>query len=519
MDAPTASPRTAVFVVTFNAASTIGAVLRRIQPRTWERISEVFVFDDHSADDTALVASREKPPEHADRIRVFHNQINLGYGGNQKRGYLYAMQREFDVVVLLHGDGQYAPEVMDDLLDPILRGEADAVLGSRMLEPGKALSGGMPLYKYIGNRILTVFQNFVLGRRLSEYHSGYRAYSMRALRALPFLRNSNEFHFDNEIIVQLHESGHRIAEVPIPTYYSDEIRQVKGLGYAWDVVKTSLTYRLHKAGLAYSPRFDLRGGRKYVFKPSRFSSHQRILELAGAERPLDVLDLGCGGGVLARPLRDKGHRVVGVDVYDSEEARAHCDRFIVRDLERDLGLGAEEQFDLIILADILEHTRKPEEILLRAASHLRRGGRLIASTGNVANLYVRIALLLGFFSYTERGILDSTHCRLFTPASFGRLFRDCGFRIRRRRACPIPFEAVLPSWPWLSRFLGAAYMIGVWLLPSLFAYQCVLEVEAAPGPSELLRALEIQRAEYVEWSPKAEGQSPSGPNPGAGQQT
>jgi glycosyltransferase involved in cell wall biosynthesis len=214
-------------------------------------------------------------------VRVFHNQVNLGYGGNQKRGYRYAQERGFDVVVLLHGDGQYAPEVMDQLLEPLLRGEADAVLGSRMMHPGSARAGGMPLYKFAGNKILTFLQNRLLGRKLSEYHSGYRAYNVHALRQLPLLANANDFHFDTEIIIQLMEGGYRIREVPIPTYYGDEICRVNGLAYAWNVMKTTLRYRLHKAGLLYARQFDLMCGEKYTFKHNRYSSHQRILNLLG----------------------------------------------------------------------------------------------------------------------------------------------------------------------------------------------------------------------------------------------
>src|SRR5262249_47485168 len=156
-----------------------------------------------------------------------------------------------------HGDGQYAPEVLDDLINPIAQGKADAVFGSRMMIPDGALKGGMPLYKYVGNKVLTRMQNVMLGKEMSEYHSGYRAYSVAALKQLPLLANANDFHFDNEIIVQLVEGGHQIMEVPIPTYYGNEICRVNGMKYAWNVFRTNLRYRLHKAGLLYARQFDL----------------------------------------------------------------------------------------------------------------------------------------------------------------------------------------------------------------------------------------------------------------------
>jgi glycosyltransferase involved in cell wall biosynthesis len=502
---PVRPPRIGVFVVTFHAAATIAEVLRRIKPRTWERISEVFIFDDSSSDSTCEAALRQKLDGNLAKVRVYHNEVNLGYGGNQKRGYRYAAARDFDIVVLLHGDGQYAPEALDDLIDPIARGEADFVLGSRMLVPGGALRGGMPLYKYLGNKILTRMQNLLLGCRLSEYHSGYRAYRVEVLKKLPLLANSNDFHFDNEIVVQLVEGGYRIQEVPIPTYYGDEICRVNGLKYAWNVLLTNVRYRLHKAGLLYARQFDLRRGHKYTFKQNRFSSHQRIRRLVGeppaghSRKPL-IVDVGCGAGFLSALLAKAGNKVIGVDMYDSPEARRNCNRFVVANVEQSLGVKAGETVDTFVFADVLEHTREPEEILLRARRHLKSGGRVIASTGNVAHLFIRLSLLLGWFTYTERGILDRTHTRLFTVATFRRLFRECGFRVERIRYCPIPFENVLRGWPRLSGALCWLNMLLAWLLPSLFAYQVVVEAKPNPAPSTFLRREEILKPDFIEWT-------------------
>jgi glycosyltransferase involved in cell wall biosynthesis/ubiquinone/menaquinone biosynthesis C-methylase UbiE len=495
------SPRIGIFIVAFNAERTIGSVLARIQPQTWERITQVFVFDDHSEDETVRVALREQPEAWRAKIRIFHNQVNLGYGGNQKRGYQYALREGIDIIILLHGDGQYAPEALDRLIDPLAKGEADVVLGSRMMQPGGALRGGMPLYKFLGNRILTSFQNLCLGRRLSEYHSGYRAYRTSVLNRLPLLKNSNDFHFDNEIILQCFEAGVRILEVPIPTYYGSEICYVNGMKYAWDVFRTTLRYRAHKLGLVYAPCFDLGGGTKYRFKASRFSSHRRLIDLVGpapAASASKALDLGCGSGFLAGRLRELGHTVTGVDVYDSPEARAACARFVVADLDRDLGVPAGEPFDCIVMADVLEHTRAPEQILLKVRNHLKEGGSIVASTGNVANFYIRLRLLLGSFEYTERGILDRTHCRLFTRGSFRRLLEESGFKVLARADCPIPFELVFPGSPRLAGLLTGLYMLGVWIWPSLFAFQTVLKAELSHAPTELLREEEIRKSEFVE---------------------
>jgi glycosyltransferase involved in cell wall biosynthesis len=497
-------PRVGVLVVAYNAETTIQGVLSRITPSAWEKITEVFVFDDGSRDETSRQAAALRANVPPGKVRIFHNSVNLGYGGNQKRGYSYAAQQGFDIVVLLHGDGQYAPECLEDLIAPIERGEAEAVFGSRMMTPGAARHGGMPLYKRVGNRILTEFQNFVLGARLSEYHSGYRAYHLPSLVRLPYLRNTNDFHFDNEIILQFLEAGYRIAEVPIPTYYGDEICYVNGLAYAWNVTKTTVKYRLHKAGLAfYAQQFDVRGGAKYRYKRNRFSSHQRLIRMAqdlGSGAGRNALDVGCGSGFLTVQVASLGYRVVGVDVYDSAEAQRACDEFLVSDIEHTFGIDKGRRFDLIVLADVLEHVRNPEEVLLRARAHLNPGGRILASTGNVAHFYVRLALLFGNFTYTERGILDQTHVRLFSRKRFRRLFRQCSLRIEREVDTPIPFENIISGWPGLADALSWLNMPLVRLWPSLFAYQSVVEARLDDGPpSELLRGEQIA-APYEEWS-------------------
>ena len=219
----------------YEAESTLEKVLARVPDSVFDHDTEVLVIDDSSGDRTFDVGVRSaRDSRH--RITVLYNPENQGYGGNQKLGYQYAIRHGFDVVVLLHGDGQYAPEAIPSLLAPMLDGSADAVMGSRMLVPGVARQGGMPLYKFVGNKILTFLQNRLLGSRLSEFHSGFRAYRVAALAKIPFGYNSNVFHFDTEIIIQLMLAGCRITEVPIPTYYGDEICRVDGLRYAKDVV-------------------------------------------------------------------------------------------------------------------------------------------------------------------------------------------------------------------------------------------------------------------------------------------
>ena len=310
-------PRLLIFIVAYFAERTIEKVVRRIPAELLDTYDvEVLIIDDGSKDTTfAKGVGIGRDAEIPFKVTVLYNPVNQGYGGNQKIGYHYAIENDFDFVALLHGDGQYAPEVLGTLTEPLRLREADAVFGSRMLVPGNALKGGMPLYKYFGNRVLTAVQNRLLGTKLSEFHSGYRVYSVSAIKALPFERNSNVFHFDTEIIIQLVIAGKRIKEIPIPTYYGDEICRVDGLRYAFDVVKASLQAWFQKLNLFYDRRFDCapaEDGRRYPSKLDFESTHSRVIELVpeGAR----VLDLGSGMGAVGAALKQKRCVVVGCDI-------------------------------------------------------------------------------------------------------------------------------------------------------------------------------------------------------------
>ena len=199
-----------------NAARTLEQTYAAI-PREW--VDEIILVDDKSTDETIEVA-RGLP------LHVIWHPHNVGYGGNQKTCYLEALQREADAVVMLHPDGQYEPSLIPRLVAPVLRGEADLVLGSRLAEPGAARAGGMPLHKYLANRGLTAIENRVLGTHLSELHTGYRAYSRRVLLEVPFLRNALDFSFDSELLMQASHFGFRIAEVPARTRYFDDASSI-----------------------------------------------------------------------------------------------------------------------------------------------------------------------------------------------------------------------------------------------------------------------------------------------------
>jgi glycosyltransferase involved in cell wall biosynthesis len=235
-----------LLVVAYEASATLEAVLHRIPNEVRSALSVILVCDDASTDDTFQVGMRVKQARPDLPLEVIRRPVNLGYGGNQKAGYHWMIDHGVEVVVLLHGDGQYAPEFLPQMLQPIVSGQADVVFGSRMLERGAALRGGMPKYKFAGNKILTFLQNRLAGVRLSEWHSGYRAYSVRSLAGVGFELNADYYDFDTQIILQMIATRQRIVEIPIPTFYGDELSRVNGIRYAWRILRHTLQWKLSR---------------------------------------------------------------------------------------------------------------------------------------------------------------------------------------------------------------------------------------------------------------------------------
>ena len=475
-DPGAAQKKIGILVVAYNAASTLASVLDRIPEQFRSKISEILVCDDHSQDSTYLVSLGYQQIATDLPITVIRQPRNLGYGGNQKAGYQIAIERGFDIIVLLHGDGQYAPEYLPHIVAPLERDECDAVFGSRMLERGSARKGGMPFYKFVGNRILTSFENAMLGTKLSEFHSGYRAYRVGALAELPVATNSDGFNFDTQIIVQLHQAGMRISEVPIPTYYGDEICYVNGLKYARDVVRDVTRYRLGTMGFGTSATITV--GEEYRLKQSDESSHGKISAWVSSRSPCRILDLGCSGGQLSAQLAAAGHSVTGVDAIEIDGVRDRVERIIKADLDEGIPIGETGRgYDLVLAADLLEHLRKPERLLEDVKQVLKPGGRLVVSIPNIGHWYPRLRILAGRFDYDQRGILDETHLRFFTRRSFRKLAGRSGFRIRREAAVGLPFDVISNSNGALTRVAKSLDRVSRTLRPTLFGYQFVLELE------------------------------------------
>ena len=491
--------RVLVFVPAYHAETTIAAVLRRIPPGLLEKYHlDVLVIDDSSADRT--FAKGHDAGMGADipfNVRVLYNPVNQGYGGNQKIGYRYAIAHDYDLVALLHGDGQYAPECLPELLAPFDDDGVAAVFGSRMLTPMGALRGGMPLYKFMGNRILTGFQNRLLRSHLSEFHSGYRLYSVNALKSIPFERNSNDFHFDTEIIIQLFIAKRTVRELPIPTYYGDEICRVNGIRYAGNVVLATIKARLQEWGIFYDRRYDcapedLRHSQPKFGYPSPDSL--ALDRVPGNSR---VLELGCATRYMGAALKErKGCRVTGVDALPSREAG--LDEFYLRDLNQGLSGIPVVHHDIVLCLDVIEHLASPERFLdeLYESLAARPNTEILISTANVGFIIPRIMLALGQFNYGKRGILDLTHTRLFTFASFRRCLEQAGFRISEIKGIPAPFPRAFGD-NRISRFLVAVNSLLVRVARGLFSYQIFVTMKPVPGVAFLLDSAMEESARKV----------------------
>jgi glycosyltransferase involved in cell wall biosynthesis len=492
------SKKILILIVAFNAEKTIENVLARIPPVLCRYNYEILIIDDTSDDATFDKASVYKSHNTGVPLTVLYNPESLGYGGNQKLGFRYALDNKFDAVALIHGDGAYPPEILEGLIGPVLKGEADAVFGSRMMGGYKPVIGGMPLYKYAGNRILTFFQNKVLHMDLTEFHSGYRVYSVEALKGIPFELNTNDFHFDTEVIIQLKIAERRICEVPVPSYCSNRLRCLNGFTYAWHVVAATVGVKFHQINIFYQRQFDIVNPRFwYPPKLDFVSSHSvAINAIAPGSR---VLDIGCGAGYIGRELEKRGCTVAGIDIA-TEEKTSLLQRFKKIDLNTDAIPFPIASFDTLLVLDVLEHLDLPSQF--RLLEKIRNESRMqkpdiILTVPNVAFLPIRLQLLMGNFNYGKRGVLDMTHRHLYTFNSIRRFLRQSGFKIETIRGIPAPYPLAIGR-NFTGRFLLRLNSMLIRMMPGLFSYQIFIKATPLPTVAQLLERADEKARQRLE---------------------
>jgi SAM-dependent methyltransferase len=485
--------RILIFVVAYQHEKLIERLFERVPDHLLnnDRI-QFLVIDDAGGDATCEVLQRWVDTHGIRNVSVARNPINQRYGGNQKLGYRYALEAGFDFTILLHGDGQYAPEMLPNFIDIWERTGAGVVLGTRMGSVESARAGGMPLYKVVANKGLTWFQNYLTGLELTEYHTGYRAYSSSFLRRVPFEINTNEYHFDTEMLLQAANISTRIEEFDIPTHYGDEDCNVDGVQYGKDVLKETVRYRAHRMGMLCSLKYrDLEKGSSHYAVHGLDTAHAGALAVVDRVKPRRIVDLGTGSGIVAKACRERGIEVTGVDLVEPEPGT--LDHFEKADLGQPLPFDALDT-DMVLMLDVIEELPSPEQLLLNLRNHSRalRPGKeapvVVVVTPNVAFISNRVALLFGRFNYTDRGILDIEHRRLFNRVSLRRTLGDCGYVIEKIEPVAVPWEAVIGGG--MGRFLQSATGLLAKIWPSAFAFQFMVTCRPMPGVEQILRGRE-----------------------------
>jgi len=482
----------AIFVIAYNASSKIKETMSRIPKEIYKQASEIFIIDDCSSDTTYEEALKFKNSMKKFNINVLRNARNKGYGGNQKVGYNYAINKNYDIVVMLHADGQYAPEVMASLLNPLIENKADMVFGSRMAKNQTPLKGGMPFYKYIGNIILTFIENIFSGMKLSEFHSGYRAFSCHALKQLPFYLNSNSWHFDTEILLQFHAARMRLREVPIPTFYVDEICYVNGISYGINCILSVLLYRLSKWRLWHIIKYEPESWQYYPYEQKindPFSTQRFAIEfvsrtLQEKSKSRNLLEIGSRRKVLAEHFAHLGYNVTVVESNPKfiNLIKPYAKKIYNKNVE-ELNWDKMENFDCIVLAEILEHLEDPLDCLTNCVNHLKENGKIIITFPNIGHWSARISFLFGHFKYKDRGIFEKTNLKFFSKKSAIDLLQKAGLRVIDAKAVPIPLPLFFPFLQEKSPFvfIHAINYIITQIWQTLFAYQWVFYSEPVPG--------------------------------------
>ncbi len=463
----------ALFLVAYNAEKFLQSVIDRIDERLKSLFKDIYIIDDSSSDTTYLVAKSIQKKHDNIPFHVYQTPYNRGYGGNQKLGYLYAIKKGYDYVILLHGDGQYPPEFLPKIIAS-MNDDPDAVFASRMIYKKWALEGGMPLYKWIGNQILTNIENKLLATKFSEFHTGYRAFKVTSLKKIPFIFNSNDFHFDTEIIIQAVASNWQINEIPIPAHYGEEVCHVNGFKYALNCIQSILLYKINHWGLYYSRNFDfgIFEDEKYQFKTSPNSLHQYVLNHCPASPEMNSIELGANQGLMSAQIAQKVKHHVAIDII--KPVRAGRSEVYVSNLNGQFSERFHKKtFDFCIALDTIEHLETPENFLLQIFDLLKAGGKLYISTANIAYFLVRLSLVFGQFNYGKRGILDKTHKRLFSVKTFKKLLIQYGFEINLVKGFAPPIvDLINPSS--LFRLFEKIHVFLARICPNLFSYNFLI---------------------------------------------
>jgi len=485
-----AAPRIALFVFDCADRASLERTVERIPEPVAAWLDETVIIQDRSAAEERPV-SRDWLAARGHPIRVHRLPRDAGFGGARKAAFEHALARGVDHVVFMRGDGLHPPEALPALLRPVFEDPDQMVFAYRLFELPKGPGGWKLVPNRIAHELSTGFQNRLLGLRLSDYHSGYRVYAMRRIERIPYQLNDDDHAFDMQLVIQCRALGTPVTEVAVGPLWREYGTNRAGLLEVIRACRCAFDYRLHQLHVLRLGNYFVDEEVRYTFKQSETGSHMQIVNaVADGSR---VLDLGCSQGLLARPLREKQVRVTGVDITPPGDFADHLEAYFQRDLDAPFELPFGRDFDYVIISDVIEHLRHRTQLLRRARTFLKEGGRLIISTPNVALWFYRLSLFVGRFEYGPRGVLDETHVHLFTRATFRREVERAGFYVLRERVTALPFEIVFES-TGRSRLVRSAsrwYHALARSWPTMFAYQHILEAEittlGADPPSRPVR--------------------------------
>ena len=464
------------------------AILNKIQKPISDWDHEILILINSSGVSIAKAVDDTIKNLKSFNVRILFNLQNLGYGGNQKLAFYYAIKHKFDVVLLLAGSGQYAPEQIEEMVSILEDEKTQAVVGSRFLSKSSAVKNQMPFYKYLGIKAITFFQNLILGMKFSEFHSGFRAYRVKALAEIPYAFNSNGRQFDTEILVQLKLRGFNLQEIPVSSLKGEAHPILDYIQYGWEGMSTAIKTRLHQMSISYERKFDIGNISsdcyKAELKTDYPSSHQFAINEVSEK--LKVLDIGCGNALVGNELKKNGCYVEGID-FEPPIETSNIDKFTQLNLNNSNLEIPVCDFDYVLLMDVLEHLDEPERFVYNLRVKAKgKSPKIIVSVPNIGFINNRVQLLFGRFDYGIRGIMYLGHKRMFTFNAISKIFEQAGFKIVKCDGVPAPFPAAIGD-NLISRLFLAINQGLIKFLPRLFSYQIFLVAVPFPTLDNLLR--------------------------------
>ncbi len=467
--------RLTLVITGWSSRELLSSVLQRFPDNLLGNI--LAIPDKDSLDPGELDCLRDDFPA----LTILSTRFGGGEGRRLKLAMRHAIQSDCEILVTLNAAAGPAPEYLARLLAPMREPDVALVIASRLPDHADTI----PNPHRWNLRAATSLQNKLLKCSLGDPHSGYRAYRAATLAALPFEFNSDRSVMEAELVIQHLIVQHRIEEVPVPASPGPDDRR-RGLIYALQNLRTVLRALANRLHLVYHPKFDLEEAKpSYSFKSAPGSLHQYIIRRHGHGKG-KVADVGAGSAGVSQSLHEAGSSVVAID-HRRPDHELPFD-YIEADLDQDFGSIIHESLegpaDTLLALDVIEHLQRPEHGIAEIHRGLSPGGTLVASTANIAYLPIRLSLALGQFNYGKRGILDVTHCRLFTIRSFCRALESQGFRIDHIRGFGPPIRDTIGDsfvLRWLDRIAGGL----AWIWPSMFSFQFLVEATRLDSAQDL----------------------------------